>query len=64
MEVDPIKKLLSYPDNHYPMAVEVDVMISKTYWKVINLGQQGEKLIKNSILDYVVFSLLEDNFKI
>ena len=64
MEVDPIKKLLSYPDNHNPMAVEVDVMISKTYRKVMNLGQQAEKLIKKSILDYVVFSLLEDDFKI
>ena len=65
MDVDPIKKILTYPDNRNPVAVEMDsVMIGKTCWKAMNPGHQGEGLIKGSIFDYVVTSVLEDDFKI
>ena len=57
--IDPIKKILTYPDDRDPVSVEKDdVMTSKTCWKVMNLGHQGEGLIKVSILDYMVSILL------
>ena len=41
-DVDPIKKILTYPDNCNAVAVEVDnVMIGKTCWKAMNPGHQG-----------------------
>ena len=63
MEIDPIKKILVYPDNRDPVPVETDnAMTGKTCWKAMNPGRQGEGLIKGSILDYMVSSLLEDDF--
>ena len=63
MEIDPIKKILVYPDNHDPVPVETDnAMTGKTCWKAMNPGRQGEGLIKGSVLDYMVSSLLEDDF--
>ena len=64
MSVDPIKKILTYSDNHYPVAVELDnVMTGKTCWKAMNSGHQGEGLIEGDVLDYLVSNLLEDDFK-
>ena len=65
MAVDPIKKILTYPDNRDPIPVEIDnVMTGKTCWKAMNPGHQGEGLIQGSILNYMVSSLLEDDFKL
>ena len=62
--IDPIRKILTYLDNHDPVAVEMDeVMTGKKCWKVMNPGHQGEGLIRGSILDYMVFNLLKDDFK-
>ena len=63
MEIDPIKKILVYPDNHDPVPVEMDnAMTGKRCWKAMNPGYQGEGLIKGTILDYMVSNLLEDDF--
>jgi len=60
MSVDQRKKILTYPDSHDPVAVELDnVMTGKTCWKVTNPGRQGEGLVKGNFLDYVVSSLLK-----
>ena len=65
MAVDPIKKILTYPDGRDPVAVEMDdVMTGKKCWKAMNPGHQGEGLIKGSILDYMVSNLLKDDFKL
>ena len=65
MTIDPIKKILTYPDNHNPVPVEMDnVMTGKTCWKAIYPGHQGEGLIKGAVLDYMVSSLLDDDFKL
>ena len=64
MAIDPIKKILTYPDGRDPVPVEMDdVMTGKECWKAMNLGYQGEGFIKGSILDYMVSNLLEDDFK-
>ena len=63
MEIDPIKKILVYPDNHDPVPVKMDnAMTGKRCWKAMNPGHQGEGLIKGSVLDYMVSNLLEDDF--
>jgi len=65
--VDPIKKMLTHPDmySHDPVAVELDdVMTGKTCWKAMNPGNQGEGLIEGNILDYMVSTLLIDDFKL
>jgi len=65
MAIDPMKKMLIYPDNHNPVTVEMNyVMTDKRCWKAMNPGYQGEGLIKGSVLDYMVSNLLEDDFKI
>jgi len=65
MTIDPIKKILTYPDDHNPVAVEMDdMMIGKRCWKAMNFGHQGEGLIKGYVLDYMVSDLLEDDFKL
>ena len=65
MVIDPIKKILTYPDGHDPVPVEKDdVMTGKRCWKAMNPGHQGEGLIKGSVLDYMVSNLLEDDFKL
>ena len=65
MSVDPIKKILTYPNSHDPVAVELDnVMTGKTCWKAINIGHQGKGLIEGNFLDYVVSSLLKSDFKL
>ena len=65
MAIDPIKKILTYPDGHDPVAVELDnVITGRTCWKAMNPGHQGEGLIEGSILHYLVSSLLEDDFKL
>ena len=55
--IDPIKKILTYPDDHDPVVMD-NVMTSKPCWKAINPGHQGEGLIEGSILHYMV-SLIE-----
>ena len=63
MSVDPRKKILTYPDNREPVAVELDNFVSgKTCWKVKSYGQEEEWLIEGDILDYMVSTLLEDDF--
>ena len=58
MSVDPIKKILTYPDSRDPVAVELDdVMTGKTCWKAMNPGHQGERLIEGNILEYMVSTL-------
>ena len=65
MAIDSIRKILTYPDGHDPVPVEKDdVMTGKTCWKAMNPGHQGEGLIKESVLDYMVSNLLEDDFKL
>ena len=65
MVIDPIKKILTYPDGRDPVPVEKDdVMTGETCWKAMNLGYQGEGLIKGSVLDYMVSNLLADDFKL
>ena len=65
MTIDPLKKMLTYPDDHDPVPVEKDdVMIGKTCWKAMNPGHQGEGLIKGFVLDYMVSNLLADDFKL
>jgi len=65
MAIDPVKKILTYPDGRDPVPVEMDnVMTGKKCWKAMNPGYQGEGLIKGSILDYMVSNLLEDDFKL
>jgi len=65
MSVDPIKKILTYPDSHSPVAVELDnVMTGKTCWKAMNNGYQGEGLIEGNFQDYVVSSLLKGDFRL
>ena len=64
MAVDPIKKTLIYPDGRDPVPVEIDdAMTDKKCWKAMNPGHQGERLIKGSVLDYIVSTLLDDDFK-
>ena len=63
--IDPIRKILTYPDGHDPVSIEKgDVMTGKTCWKAMNPGHQGEGLIKGSVLYYMVSNLLEDDFKL
>jgi len=63
--VDPIKKILTYPDSHDPVAVELDnVITGKTCWKAMNIGHQGKELIEGNFLDYVVSGLLKSDFKL
>ena len=63
MSIDSIKKILTYPGSYDPVAVELDnVMTGKTCWKAMNTGHQGEGLIEGDILDYMVSSLLKDDF--
>ena len=65
MAIDPIRKILTYPDNHDPVAVEMDqAMTGKKCWKAMNPGHQGEGLIRGSILDYMVSNLLENDFNL
>ena len=65
MAIDPLRKILTYPDGHDPVAVEIDeVMVGKKCWKAMNPGRQGEGLIRGSILDYMVSNLLEVDFKL
>ena len=65
MDIDPIKKILTYSDGRDPVPVEKDdVMTGKTCWKAMNPGHQGEGLIKGSVLDYMVSNLLDDDFKL
>ena len=63
--IDPVKKILIYPDGRDPTPVEMDdVMTGKTCWKAMNPGYQGEGLIKGAVLDYMVSNILEDDFKL
>ena len=65
MSVDPVKKILTYPDSHDPVVVELDnVMTGKTCWKAMNPAHQGEGLIEGDVLDYLVSTLLQDDFKL
>ena len=66
MAIDPIRKMLTYPDNHDPAAVEMDELMTgkKCHMHVMNPGHQGEGLIRGSSLDYMVSNLLEDDFKL
>ena len=65
MAIDPIKKMLTYPDDYDPVPVETDdAMTGKICWKAMNPGHQGEGLIKGSVLDYMVSNLLADDFKL
>ena len=65
MAIDPIRKMLTYPDAHNPVAVEMDEeMTGKKCWKAMNPGHQGEGLIKGSVLDYMVQNLLDVDFKL
>jgi len=64
MSIDLIKKILTYPDSHDPVAVELDnVMTGKTCWKVINPGHQGEGLIEGDVLYYMMSSLFESSLR-
>ena len=64
ISVDPVKKILTYPGSHGgSVAVELDNYITdKTCWKVKNSGQQEEGLFEGDALDYMVSTLLEDDF--
>lgn len=63
--IDSIKKILTYPDGHGPVPVEMNnIMANKPCWKAMNPGHQGEGLIEGSILHYMVSSLLKDDFKL
>ena len=65
IDIDPIKKILTYPDGRDPVPVEMDdVMTGKTCCKAMNPGHQGEGLIKGSVLDYTVSNFLGDDFKL
>ena len=65
MAIDPIRKMLTYPDARDPVAVEMDEeMTGKKCWKAMNPGHQGEGLIKGSVLDYMVPNLLDIDFKL
>ena len=64
MTVDPVKKILTYPYSHDPVPVEMkDVTMGTKCWKAMNSGRQGEGFIRGSVLDYMVTTLLEDDFK-
>jgi len=65
MVVDPVQRMLTYPDSHDTVAVELDnVTTGKTCWKAMNPDHQGEGLIEGSFQDYVVSSLLKGDFEL
>ena len=66
LDIDSRKQILIYPDDHDPVPVTKDTKMTgdpnKPCWKAMNNGIQGEGLIKGNILDYVVSTILEDDF--
>ena len=63
LSVDPVKKILTYPDNRGPVAVELDNFVTgKTCWIAKSSGQPEESLFEGDVLDYMVSTLLEDDF--
>ena len=64
--IDSQKEILIFPDDHDPVPVTKDTKMigssNKPCWKAMNNGVQGEGLIKGNILDYMVSSILEDDF--
>ena len=66
IDIDIQKQILIYPDGRDPVPVARDTKmtgnVNKPCWKTMNIGIQGEKLIKGNILDYVVSNILEDDF--
>lgn len=66
LDIDNQRKMLIYPDGRNPVPVTNDTKMigdsDKPCWKAMNNGIQGEGLIRGNILDYMVSSIVEDDF--
>ena len=66
IDIDVQKQILIYPDSRDPVPVTKDTKTTgnpnKPCWKTMNIGIQGEGLIKGNILDYMVSNILADDF--
>ena len=64
IHIDTQRQMLIFSDGRNPVPVTKDTaMTGKPCWKAMNYGNQGERLIRGNILDYMVPYILADDLR-